>query len=117
MAFEKSHFGKSVTARKKSSPVFCVGWRAFVHWPARLAAVHGSVPLTDLNGGALPNDLADGQQIEIISWRPRSREGVLYQISRLSDGSEWWIAPQYLRRQCQPEGADTAGDALSVAQR
>jgi hypothetical protein len=33
-----------------------------------------------------------------MSWRPRGRDGVTYQIRRLSDGSEWWIGVVYLRR-------------------
>jgi hypothetical protein len=36
--------------------------------------------------------------LEILSWRPRSRDGLCYQVRRLSDGSEWWIAATYLRR-------------------
>jgi hypothetical protein len=54
--------------------------------------------MTDDAGSPLGNDLSDGQEVEILSWRPRSREGLAYQIRRLSDGKEWWIAAIYLRR-------------------
>ena len=92
--------------RAKNAPVFCAGWHVFVHWPLREGATVVPVPLTDTNGGPLSNDLADGQQVEILAWRPRSREGLLYQVRRLSDGSEWWIGAQYLRRHCAPDGTD-----------
>lgn len=91
-----------VAARRgKSEPVFCVGWKAFVHWPAN-GAPAGRVPLTDLHGNPQDNDLVDGQQVEILSWRPRSSAGVLYQIRRLADGSEWWIGARHLRLQAVP---------------
>ena len=88
--------------REKNAPVFCVGWRAFVHWPLR-AGAHGPepVPLLDTSGKPLANDLVDGQQVEIVAWRPRSREGLVYQVRRVADGSEWWIGAQYLRRQAR----------------
>jgi hypothetical protein len=54
--------------------------------------------MTDAAGKAIANDLADGQEVEIVSWRPRSRDGVAYQVRRSTDGSEWWIAVAYLRR-------------------
>ena len=57
------------------------------------------LPLMDASGQPLANDLVDGQQVEILSWRPRSREGIAYQIRRTVDGSEWWIGAQYLRKQ------------------
>ena len=72
----------------------------------------------DANGQPLANDLADGQQVEIVSWRPRSREGLLYQVRRLADGSEWWIGANYLRRQAVVEAATPAPQApASAAQR
>ena len=56
------------------------------------------MPITDGSGQVIENDLADGDEVEILSWRQRSRAGVAYQIRRLSDGSEWWIAASCLRR-------------------
>jgi hypothetical protein len=61
--------------------------------------------MKDTNGRPLLNDLLDGQQVEILSWRPRASEGTLYQIRRLADGSEWWISAKYLRKQLEPAAA------------
>jgi len=105
MAFDHLPPSKPVPRRAKTGPVFCVGWRAFVHWPPRGLQAVEPVPLTDTNGKPLANDLADGQQVEIVSWRPRSREGVLYQVRRLADGTEWWVEARYLRRHALPEPA------------
>lgn len=95
MAFENLPASKPAPRREKKPEIFCVGWRAFVHWPS----VGEPVPLTDAAGKPLANDLSDGQQVEIVSWRPRSREGLMYQVRRMLDGSEWWIEARYLRRQ------------------
>jgi hypothetical protein len=99
MAFENLPASKPVPRRTKSAPVLCVGWRAYVHWPSAVGALPGPVPLTDATGMPLLNDLLDGQVVEILSWRPRSREGVVYQVRRLADSSEWWIEARYLRRE------------------
>jgi hypothetical protein len=118
MAFGKSHLtSRPAPRRTKDSPVFCVGWRAFVHWPVRAAQTAGPVPLTDVNGRPLANDLVDGQPVEILSWRPRSRDGVLYQIRSLADGSEWWIGAQHLRRQAVAEVPVAVEPVADPAQR
>jgi hypothetical protein len=68
--------------------------------------------MTDAAGKPIVNDLADGQEVEIVSWRPRAREGVAYQVRRSTDGSEWWISVEYLRRLREaPPLADAAGVA------
>lgn len=111
MAFENLPASKPMPRRMKKPQIFCVGWRAFVNWPSAVAPAGEPVPLTDLTGKPMANDLADGQQIEIVSWRPRSREGLLYQVRRVADGTEWWIEAKYLRRQA----AATAESAASLA--
>ena len=105
MAFENLPASKPTPRRDKKAPVFCVGWRAFVHWPSPSEPV----PLTDNTGRPLANDLSDGQQVEIVSWRPRSREGLMYQVRRVLDGSEWWIEARYLRKQAVAERAVPPG--------
>jgi len=50
------------------------------------------------DGFSLESDLADGQEVEILSWQPRSRVGLLYEIRRIADGREWWLAAAHLRR-------------------
>jgi len=99
--FDNLPRSKPMARRAKSDPIICVGWRAFVHWP-HANQTRDPVPLTNAEGKPLANDLADGQQVEIVSWRPRSREGLLYQIRRIADGTEWWIGAQYLRREPLP---------------
>jgi len=115
MAFENLPASKPVPRRAKNEPVFCVGWRAFVHWPQLSGRTDAAVPLTDTTGRPLANDLADGQQVEIMSWRPRSREGVLYQVRRLADGTQWWVEARYLRRDAVAQVVGEA--AVSVGRR
>lgn len=100
MQFSHNHMrsSRTVPRRPKTGPVFCVGWHAFVNWPQAAGETAGPVPMIDATGKAIANDLSDGQEVEIVSWRPRAREGVAYQVRRSTDGSEWWIAVQYLRR-------------------
>jgi hypothetical protein len=101
--FDNLPASRPAPRRPKNAPVFCVGWRAFVHWPLRGPQTPGPVPLIDGNGQPLDNDLIDGQQVEILSWRPRSREGLVYQVRRTADGKELWIGAQYLRKQAMAE--------------
>jgi len=96
---------RPASRRAKNEPVYCVGWKAFVHWPA-VAGAATSVPLTDLFGNPQQNDLLDGQQLEILAWRPRSSAGALYHVRRLLDGSEWWIGARHLRRQAVAAAAE-----------
>ena len=99
--FDNLPASKPVPRRARAAPVFCAGWRVFVHWPTQAPDV--PVPLKDSEGKPLANDLLDGQQVEIVSWRPRSREGLVYQIRRLADDTEWWIEARYLRQKPFPE--------------
>jgi len=98
MLFDNLPASKPAPRRAKKDLVLGVGWRVHVNWPQRPGYPLDPVPLTDGAGHQLPNDLADGQKVEILSWRPRAREGLTYRIRRLSDGTEWWIAAVYLRR-------------------
>jgi hypothetical protein len=82
----------------KNELVVGVGSRAFVNWLPPLGAAAQGVPMLDGAGVRLANDLSDGEEVEILSWLPRSRDGLSYQIRRVRDGSEWWIAATYLRR-------------------
>lgn len=97
---------KPVPRRPNKDPVFCVGWRAWVNWPPRPGQTSRTVPLFDADGRLLSNDLSDGDEVEILSWRPKSRQGSLYQVRRVADDSEWWIAAIYLRRQGQAANAE-----------
>ena len=105
MLFDNLPASKPALRRLKNDPVFGVGWRAYVHWPQAAWQPVSPVPMSDAAGKQLENDLTDGQEVEILSWRPRAREGLTYQIRRLVDGTEWWIAAVYLRRQRQSDAA------------
>ncbi|MBP1685136.1 MAG: hypothetical protein H6Q33_1279 [Deltaproteobacteria bacterium] len=100
MPFSPSHMraSKLVSQRPKKTPVFSIGRYAFVNWPRAAGRAPSPVPTTDGAGMPIANDLVDGQEVEIVSWRPRAREGVAYQVRRNTDGSEWWLAVTYLRR-------------------
>lgn len=88
----------SKPARAKNEFVVGVGSRVYVNWSPPIGQPAHPVPIFDAAGQVLANDLSDGEVVEVLSWRPRSREGLSYQIRRLSDGREWWIAATYLRR-------------------
>ena len=107
MAFQSS----APARRNKTDLVVGVGSHAFVNWAPPTGQPRRGVPILDGNGKLLMNDLSDGQEVEIVSWRPRSREGLSYQIRRISDGCEWWIAATYLRRRAvaSPKVVDAAG--------
>ncbi len=94
MAFQR--FGPTRRA-SKNELVIGVGSRAYVNWHPGTGDTRG-VPMMDGSGVQLSNDLRDGEEVEILSWLPRSREGLTYQIRRMKDRSEWWIAATYLRR-------------------
>jgi hypothetical protein len=94
MAFQPSRIPK----RSKNEMVVSIGARAYVNWTQPPGEPRRGVPMVDGSGTLLANDLSDGEEVEIVSWRPRSREGLSYQIRRMRDGSEWWIAAIYLRR-------------------
>ena len=82
----------------KNELVVGVGSRAFGNWHPPGGTVAGGVPMLDSTGARMANDLRDGEEVEILSWLPRSRDGLSYQIRRVRDGSAWWISATYLRR-------------------
>ena len=69
-----------------------------MNWPQAVGSVAQPVPAMNRDGMSLDSDLADGEEVEILSWQPRSRGGLLYEIRRVGDGREWWIAAAHLRR-------------------
>ena len=77
MAFRRS----SPARHAKSELILRVGSHAYVNWAPPAAGQ--PVPMIDGSGKWVGNDLADGQEVEILSWRPRSRDGLSYQIRRL----------------------------------
>src|SRR5262245_8504915 len=98
----------------KNELIIGVGWHAYVNWSHAPGGTKRPVPMNDDCGNPIANDLIDGQEVEILSWRPRSRGGLSYQVRRLSDGSDWWIAARYLRRR-PTRMPDTAAHAPDPA--
>jgi len=82
----------------KNEFIVGVGWHVYVNGSLTPDQARRPAPMTNGGGHPVANELADGQEVEILSWKPRSHDGVLYQIRRLSDGSEWWVAAKHLRR-------------------
>ena len=82
----------------KNQLLLAIGGHAFVHLPDTVRGDFG--PMVDNPAAkAAAHDLRDGQEVEILAWRPRSPLGLAYQIRRLSDGREWWVEALYLRKQ------------------
>lgn len=94
MAFENLPLSAPARRRSQKAPVFCVGWHAFVNWPMDC---EDRVPAMDREGSPVDNNLADGDEVEILSWQPRSRRGLLYEVRRVGDGTEWWLGASHLR--------------------
>ena len=81
----------------KNQLLIAIGGHAYVHLPDAVRGDFG--PMIDNPGASFAaHDLSDGQEVEILAWRPRSPLGLAYQIRRLSDGREWWIEALYLRK-------------------
>ena len=116
MSFDNLPASKPAPRRAKGEAVFCVGWRAFVNWQPRGGQPLAPLPLTNAEGNPVANDLADGQEVEIVAWRPRAREGLSYRVRRLADSSEWWIGAMYLRRlRDSASQAPASGKAFETA--
>jgi hypothetical protein len=116
MAFKSPSIAKPAGRRTAKDPVFCVGWRAYVNWPLAAGTIPQPVPSMNRQGNLLESDLADGQEVEILSWQPRSRGGVIYEVRRVNDGREWWIAAIHLRRTSDKQRIDVQ-PALEVTSR
>ena len=111
MAFFKTPAPKPSTRLDKIELILCVGWHAFINWP-RTGRVTEPVPIMNADGEAVANDLKDGQEVEIVAWRPHSREGLSYQIRRISDDRIWWIRASFLRK-----GRDAVAPAAAGAEK
>ncbi len=95
MAFYKSQ-PREKALSFKNQLLIAIGARAFVNLPDAIRGDFG--PIVDSSGPKrADHDLRDGQEVEILAWRPRSPLGLAYQIRRLSDGREWWVEALYLR--------------------
>lgn len=98
MAFSNLPASKPAPRRSKDDLILGVGSHAYVNWSQPVGQPLRAVPMLNATGQMIANDLVDGQEVEILSWRPRSRDGLSYQVSRVNDGTVWWISAVYLRR-------------------
>ena len=94
MAYSKTQAARQPRKSSTHGLILAVGGRAFVNMrPSPAPALQAEfVPLIDDRGNPIDNDLEDGQEVEIVAWRPKTRQGLAYLIRRLSDGREWWSA-------------------------
>ena len=75
--------------------VLAVGQRAFVNHPSDSPY---PVAMTDDQGLPAPASLRDGDEVEILAWRPRGSTGTRYRVRRHADGANGWLAAAELRR-------------------
>lgn len=74
-------------------PVFAVGQRVRVQLTER---DHASVTLNDEAGGRV-GSLANGEEVEIVGWRPSGSDGARYQVCARDRGLEGWLGAVCLR--------------------
>ncbi len=91
MPFSPS-FRRPSPARARG-PVLAVGRRVYV---ARSQDGPARVTLTDDAGANALATLADGNEVEILAWRPRG-SGTRYRVRSTHDGLEGWLGAGNLR--------------------
>jgi hypothetical protein len=97
MAFYRSSTPRQAALSFKNQLLLSIGGHAFVHLPSSHAEHGDFLPVAGNLEGRAPRELEDGQEVEIIAWRPHSPQGLAYQIRRLSDRHEWWAKAGCLR--------------------
>jgi hypothetical protein len=98
MAFYKSPMPRQASLSFKNQLLLAVGRHAFVNLPPS-GATHGDfLPFGVRPGARDGSALKDGQEVEIIAWRPLAPQGLAYQVRRLSDRREWWAKAICLRK-------------------
>jgi hypothetical protein len=94
MRFESSR-QRGVVAPRTTQVVLAVGQRAFVHHSGDSPY---PVAMTDDQGLPAAAALRDGDEVEILAWRPRGSTGTRYRVRRHTDGAHGWLAATELRR-------------------
>lgn len=102
MAYNRSPLPRQSSPALKNELLIAVGGHAFIDLPHSDTRPLRSVPMRDEGGQPVDNDLIEGQEVEILAWRPQAREGLAYQVRRLIDGREWWMLARYLRKSRLP---------------
>ena len=96
MAFYKAQ-PREKALSLKNQLLIAIGGHAFVNLPDIARGDFGAIVDNRAKHNGVPG-LSDGQEVEILAWRPRSPLGLAYLIRRLSDNHEWWIEALYLRK-------------------
>lgn len=97
MAYNNSWMPKTV-APSGNQMIVAVGRRVYVNLPSTGAVSGDFVPFGE-KANSLPGRVpVDGEQVEIIAWRPMAPEGLSYQVQRASDRCEWWTRATNLRK-------------------
>lgn len=92
MPFQPRSFRRPSPVRAGGS-VFAVGRRVYV---ARTEDGPTHVTLTDEAGANALAKLVDGNEVEILAWRPRG-SGTRYRVRSMGDGLEGWLGVDNLR--------------------
>ena len=98
MAFYRSPMPRQAALSFKNQLLLAIGHHAFVHLPSSGAEFGDFLPVAGSPGAKPASDLKDGQEVEILAWRPHSPQGLAYQVCRLSDRREWWAKAICLRK-------------------
>ncbi len=98
MAYYNSRIPRSSDPAIRNQLLLPIGRHAFIHLPESCADHDDFTPFGDKPGQRPANELCDGQEVEIIAWRPLAPRGLSYQIHRLSDHREWWATATCLRK-------------------
>jgi hypothetical protein len=95
-------------------PVFAVGQRVRVQLSDRN---HLRVPLNDEAGEHVLGSLADGEQVEILGWRPSGSHGPRYQVRATNGGLQGWLGVLCLRDPRAATAPDPQTTPVAVAER
>jgi hypothetical protein len=94
MRFESSR-QRGIVSPRATPMILAVGQRAFVHHPGDSAY---PIAMTDDQGLPAAAAMRDGDEVEILAWRPRGSTGTRYRVRRHADGANGWLAATELRR-------------------
>jgi hypothetical protein len=92
MGFGSSR-SRTVGAPRGSKVVLAVGQLVFIN----PGDARRPVSLTDEHGVPAATMLSDGDEVEIIAWRPRGSTGTRYRVRRRACGTDGWLAAEELR--------------------
>jgi len=95
-------------------PVFAVGQRVCVQLSER---GHPRVRLNDEAGAHVLGSLADGEQVEILGWRPSGSHGPRYQVRATDGGLQGWLEVGCLRDPRAVTAPDPQTPPVAVAER